>query len=527
MPTRNENLITAAKEGNNEKVIELLKSGADPKAKDNNGDTALHWAAECGHAAVVKSLLEAGADLEASSHYGNTALILAAFEGHAAVVKLLLARGAAVNEAGDNGVTALHWAADRGHAAVVTALVQAGANPRAKNDDGNTALCAAARNGHAAVVTALLDAGAEVNAANEAGQTALHFAAENGHPAVVKALLDRGADLEARANNGNTALITAACKGHAAVVTALLNAGADVDATSKYGNTASHLAAYEGHAGIVVKIKKYIKSWEYEWRQHLPRLRQAVWNYYNPVKTSITEGLSPEPELAETVSIGSIADKLIPYFLRSISQPLAFAKLLNDRLSEASPVKGSCMDVFSIVATMLAAKHKIINPKIMENFAKIMAAVDALQKYKGSSPVVAREIIDNIIELTELGKIFSSEGDFVGIDEVITTLSNANYAEVFETTNLWGLTTLQKAISDVSRMLGGDSYPDRSSFVELKKKSDPKREEVVKRRREIEIKMREKTNHPSMQFGLTCSLFDNPDDNKIYNLDGEAATPGL
>ncbi len=432
MPTRNENLITAAKEGNNEKVIELLKSGADPKAKDNNGDTALHWAAECGHAAVVKSLLEAGADLEASSHYGDTALNIAAY---------------------------------RGHAAVVTALLEAGADLEAIDKYGNTALALAAGRGHAAVVTVLLEKGANPNASNGWGETALILAADRGHAAVVKLLLARGAAVNEAGENGNTALIWAAGSGHAAVVTALLNAGADVDATNKYGNTASHLAAYEGHAGIVVKIKKYIKSWEYEWRQHLPRLRQAAWNYYNPVKTSITEGLSPEPELAETVSIGSIADKLIP----------SFSKLLNDRLSEASPVKGSCMDVFSIVATMLAAKHKIINPKIMENFAKIMAAVDALQKYKGSRPVVAREIIDNIIKLTKLGKIFSSEGDFVGIDEVIKTLSNANYAEVFETTNLWGLTTLQKAISDVSRMLGGDSYPDRGSFVELKKKSDPKR----------------------------------------------------
>ncbi len=44
MPTLGEDLITAAKEGDNEKVIKLLNSKADPKAKDNgrHGFTLQH-----------------------------------------------------------------------------------------------------------------------------------------------------------------------------------------------------------------------------------------------------------------------------------------------------------------------------------------------------------------------------------------------------------------------------------------------------------------------------------------------------
>ena len=75
-------------------VRRLLEEGADVKAKDNNGLTALYWAARMGYDAVVGLLLDEEADTKAKDKDGLTALYWAARKGYDAVVKLLLGKGA-------------------------------------------------------------------------------------------------------------------------------------------------------------------------------------------------------------------------------------------------------------------------------------------------------------------------------------------------------------------------------------------------------------------------------------------------
>jgi ankyrin repeat domain-containing protein 50 len=51
----------------------LLKKGADVNAKDNDGRTALYWAAREEHEAVVRLPVEKGADVNADGN-GTTVL---------------------------------------------------------------------------------------------------------------------------------------------------------------------------------------------------------------------------------------------------------------------------------------------------------------------------------------------------------------------------------------------------------------------------------------------------------------------
>ena len=54
--------MTAARTGRIGAVKALLSRGADVNWKEQNGQTALMWAAAEGHAEVVELLIEAGAD---------------------------------------------------------------------------------------------------------------------------------------------------------------------------------------------------------------------------------------------------------------------------------------------------------------------------------------------------------------------------------------------------------------------------------------------------------------------------------
>ncbi len=91
-----EALRAAAREGDTERIGELLAAGAAVDAPNRYGATALFFAADRGHLEVVRRLVEAGAALDVSDRfYQMTALSRAAGSGHREVVLLLLARGAA------------------------------------------------------------------------------------------------------------------------------------------------------------------------------------------------------------------------------------------------------------------------------------------------------------------------------------------------------------------------------------------------------------------------------------------------
>jgi ankyrin repeat protein len=59
----------------------LLDGGAEVLAKENTGKTALHLAAERGHALMITVLLEAGADMHDGDNVGDTVRLVVALHG--------------------------------------------------------------------------------------------------------------------------------------------------------------------------------------------------------------------------------------------------------------------------------------------------------------------------------------------------------------------------------------------------------------------------------------------------------------
>ncbi|KAE9127030.1 hypothetical protein PF010_g5064 [Phytophthora fragariae] len=134
-------LLLAASAGHAHVVQQLLMKGADSEACiKRSGFTALLVAVFNNYVGVVRHLVKKRVNLEVRSADGSTALHLAAEKGHAAVVQLLLAGGSNTNATIQrDGSTALHKAAFMNKPAVVWLLLRGGADPQLEDDKGLTA----------------------------------------------------------------------------------------------------------------------------------------------------------------------------------------------------------------------------------------------------------------------------------------------------------------------------------------------------------------------------------------------------
>jgi len=98
-------------------VQELLNApGVNIHAKDQDGFTALHWAAWSGMPHSAAMLIKAGLDINEKEGNGYTPLMLAAMRGDDTVVKLLLQLGADTAATNKDGKTAAQLADEKGQA---------------------------------------------------------------------------------------------------------------------------------------------------------------------------------------------------------------------------------------------------------------------------------------------------------------------------------------------------------------------------------------------------------------------------
>jgi ankyrin repeat protein len=165
-------LADAVKAGDKAAVAALLQKKVDVNAAEADGTTPLQWAVRQSFTKddleIADQLIRAGADVKAANRYGVTALYLACVNGNAAMIERLLKAGADANAATTEGETALMTVARTGNVEAAKVLLGHGATVDAReNWHQQTALMWAAAEKHPEMVRELIAHGADVNARDE------------------------------------------------------------------------------------------------------------------------------------------------------------------------------------------------------------------------------------------------------------------------------------------------------------------------------------------------------------------------
>src|SRR6266496_4352282 len=259
-------LLKAVEQHDQEKVLELLKQGANINAKGINL-TVLQTAIFQADVDIVKLLIARGPDIRTN---GVNALIEAAVSNNLELVNLFLAKGVNPNGKTKEGKSVLFEVIPKDAVAAVEALLAAGADAKVIDPEySQTLLMRAARADHRSdpavrirLLKLLLARGANIQAKDNDGKTVLLYAVQQymseaggflSHPQIVRMLLDEGADINAKDKGGNTALMETVqvWHGSAEIPKLLVDKGADVNLANEEGQTALLLAAKEGRNDLV------------------------------------------------------------------------------------------------------------------------------------------------------------------------------------------------------------------------------------------------------------------------------------
>lgn len=187
-------LIKAARDGDKDHIITLLKVGANINAQDEDGNTAVMAATQQNQVEIVKMLIAHGADINIRNNRLDNVLLYAGAEGLLEMVQLAIQAGADTKITNRYGGIAIIPACERGHIEVVKELLtHSDTNVNHINDLHWTALLEAiilsdGGKTHQEIVQLLIDHGADVSIADKDGVKPLQHAKDKGYQEMVEML---------------------------------------------------------------------------------------------------------------------------------------------------------------------------------------------------------------------------------------------------------------------------------------------------------------------------------------------------
>ena len=290
-------LIEASRNGELEKVRELLKKGVDPNSVGSIDNP---------HIMAMVNLLDK-----------TTPLIEASKNGHTEVVRLLLGKGADPNKlASFTDNPPIIFACENGHIPVVQLLLERGANPNSTSKHNEPLICVAASHGHLEIVKALVERGVSVESGRHVVlyKTPLMFAIENEHENVVRYLLEKGSNVQHKTIYGDTPLLMAANKENLNIFEMIHMRGADPKIKNRMGFDTLILAVFNLNTDIIEYLL-YNNIYNHD---DVERVKQLVVRY-----------TTEEPEYRN--QIYEVLDKA-----NAKAQTLATTKLLRNKMAHLS-----------------------------------------------------------------------------------------------------------------------------------------------------------------------------------------------
>lgn len=257
-----------------------LSGGKKPQAQGSDGEVdTIHKAAAYGHHDKLVALVDAAVPrtstnskasyhteivrlLESYDDDGYTALQWAALNNRLSVVTYLLDQGVNVNAQDRvSKQTALHWATVRGALECLTTLLNHDSSDAKVVDSKGYSLChVAAQYGQTEILYHMfMKYNLDLDAPDADGRTPLHWAAYKGHTDTVKLLIMTGADVMRMDTEGCSPLHWASIKGHTEACMSLLQGGSEdmLETVEGSGMTPSQLAIEKGHRGLGLNLAEY------------------------------------------------------------------------------------------------------------------------------------------------------------------------------------------------------------------------------------------------------------------------------
>lgn len=374
-------LIAAVRDGDGGTIDRLLASGADPNAKDADGNAALIYALMAGQSEAAARLIDAGADANTVASNGWSALMVAAQGGRADLMRLLLDRGASAAYVAGDGLNAAQLAQASGSAEAAALLptsetavpTQAAEGPASPEQ-----LLIAAGSGDLGAVNRLLSAGVDPNAKDADGWTSLIFASIEGHLEVVTRLLEAKSDPNVMGSDGATALMAATLKGHTEIAKALIAAGADVKQINPDGLDALIIAEQSGNKEIAALFnasgarKSYPKELVREVQQLLTQQGIDVGGNDGLFGPSTERGIKEFQTSAKIPVDGQISEGLLAS-LRALPAVAPAASMnLSDVRSLENAIKNK--DIVG-VSKLIDSNRDLVNAKLSGGLMPIHLAV--------------------------------------------------------------------------------------------------------------------------------------------------------